>query len=139
MQARTVHRCFARLLIGLLLLGQLAVAAHACSVELPVALSHADVALSAVQTNDGTNELSAWHVDQAESVLSSVCMRHCQDEQAAIPDVAGAVPTVALLAASYLLHPFASNASGDLHRMPEAFVAPPADPPHTILHCCLQI
>lgn len=148
LMAASLKRLICRVLIGVLLSAQFAVAAYACP-EISSAQLQTDV-LALAGLTDG----SSGHESQAtaspvglgkehgrmDPTLPNLCDEHCRSgEQKAEQPVAPSVPSAVLSALYPLPDPegipalqvgFATSAA--------AMPAAPADPPHAILHCCLR-
>ena len=146
--AASLKRLICRVLIGVLLSAQFAVAAYACP-EFSSAQHNADVlALS------GPTDGSAGHESQASAspvgvekdhgrmdpTLPNLCGEHCRSgEQKAEQPVAPTVPAAVLSALYTLPDPESVPALRvGFARSAAAAPAAPADPPHAILHCCLR-
>ncbi|WP_185878965.1 hypothetical protein [Variovorax sp. MHTC-1] len=141
-------RSICRLLIGVLMLTQLAIAAHACAglsrMDMPARDRNADAAVTMAgsgMVGMSTPDLGAA-ADQGDGMdpkLSNLCVAHCQyGPQSADHAQALAMPAV-LATYLYTLPPLgevAVNAG-----LPPGPGRPPAaaEPPHAILHCCWRI
>jgi hypothetical protein len=112
----------ARLLIGVLVLAQMAVAAYACP------SSTGDVTVNAVAMPD---------CDQVDTDVTQLCLEHCRFGQQSADHSPAPAPLPALLTPLYSLPPAADAAAPGLRLTADA---PPGavDPPHTLLHCCLR-
>jgi hypothetical protein len=141
-------RSICRLLIGVLILTQLAIAAHACSglsrMDMPARNQTADAAV--VMADSGLVGPSAPEpgaaADQADGTapaLSNLCVAHCQyGPQSADHAQAHAMPAV-LATYLYTLPPLGEIAV-NAGRSPEpGRPLAAAEPPHAILHCCWRI
>ncbi|MBN8507070.1 MAG: hypothetical protein J0L57_00505 [Burkholderiales bacterium] len=138
-------RFIARLLVGVLLFAQFAVAAYACGGAAGSAMSGAagagagagaEMMMAGTALAEPASE-NAGHgaMDPAQPNL---CAAHCQSSQQnagakPLPDLPAAVPVS--------LYPLAPVMSGRSQRADAATDDPPsmADPPHAVLHCCLRI
>lgn len=141
-------RSICRLLIGVLLLTQLAIAAHACAglsrMDMPSRDRNADAA--GAMAGGGMVDLSAPDLgaaaDQGDGMdpkLSNLCVAHCQyGPQSADHAQALAMPAV-LANYLYTLPPLGEVAVDA--GLPPGPGRPPAaaEPPHAILHCCWRI
>ncbi len=136
-----MSRFVARLLVGVLLFAQMAVAAYACPVMLNGSANrpgHSEfmgmgdvVALhsSGMEANSGG----------MESGLPNLCFGHCQFGYQNADSTSSPTPPVAILTSVYTL-PSLEQSAG-LARPTATASGPPslADPPHAILHCCLRL
>lgn len=146
----SLKRLICRVLIGMLLSTQFAVAAYACPevLGLPAAAQAQSAAMEfAEQPGDpmahgkGALLASTSELGKAggaiDPMLPNLCLEHCQyGEQK--PDHTPA-PSVspAFLTALYRL-PDPEGFSRTPARPSASGPAAPADPPHAILHCCLR-
>jgi len=145
---RGLLRWLARIMIGTLLLSQLAVTAHACSKTLPSAAAtgmsaKAEAPMQAAEASseaqpDLASSDCADMVMPTDAAPSKVCFEHCHYGQQSDHASTITVP-VALMTALYAI-PSAPEvispprtADGTLN----ALVA--ASPPHTVLHCVYRI
>lgn len=140
---RTTSRFIARLLVGVLLFAQLAVAAYACPVVLNGSANGPDHA--AVMGMGGVTAMQSGGMETKlggmDPVLPNLCVGHCQfGQQNADGTSSPTVPVpVALLTSLYTL-PSLEQSAG-LARPIATASGPPslADPPHAILHCCFRL
>lgn len=139
---RALNRFIARLLVGVLLFAQFAVAAYACPGGAGAMMAGAADAGAAMTMADasmaGPASEKAGH-GAMDPVQPNLCAAHCQSGQQnagakAVPDLPAAAP-----ASLYSLVPVILPVS--LQRTVAATADPPpmADPPHAILHCCFRI
>jgi hypothetical protein len=130
-----------RLLIGILVFSQLAISAFACSNSLGVgALEPPSPAAVAVPMVDDSGVAPmASKGGGMDSMLSNLCVAHCQyGQQSADHTAAPSVPA-ALLTSLYALSPL-GEVSGPAMSLAGPLRAPAAaHPPHAILHCCFRI
>ena len=138
---RITSRFIARLLAGVLLFAQMAVAAYACPVMLDGSTN--GPAHSAVMgMGDAATMQSAGMESQLGAMdpdLPNLCLGHCQyGQQNADSTSSPALPAV-LLTSLYTL-PSLEQSAG-LARPTATASGPPslADPPHAILHCCFRL
>lgn len=131
----------ARLLVGVLLFAQLAVAAYACPVMLNGSANGPDHsagmamgAVTAMQSGGMETKLGG-----ADADLPNLCLGHCQFGQQNADSTSSPAVPVALLTSLYTL-PSLEQSAG-LARPLAAASGPPslADPPHAILHCCFRL
>lgn len=141
-------RSVCRLLIGVLMLTQLAIAAHACvglsRMDMPAREWNADAAVTMAgsgMVDMSTPDLGAA-ADQGDGMdhkLSNLCVAHCQyGPQSADHAQVLAMPAV-LATYLYTLPPLGEvAANAGLPPGPGRPLAA-AEPPHAILHCCWRI
>jgi hypothetical protein len=128
---RALRRLVGRVMVGVMLLAQLLVGAHACP-----ALSGGAAQGSPVAAVAGACEGMAGMSDPAHPGL---CATHCKaDPQSSQVDIPP-VPAVALVSL-YTVLPTVPEAvapmSATAASVDSAALAPP--PPHAILHCCIR-
>lgn len=140
---RAFSRFVARLMIGVMVFAQMALAAHACSVASGRA---GDVAgdMTAMGANgaaapSGIGDEGAADAGATMPALQNQCTAHCQSGQQNADGKPAPSPAVALLTIRYTLP--ALEHGGVSASQVEAANDPPlaADPPHAVLHCCLRI
>ncbi len=145
---RGLLRWLARIMVGTLLLSQLAVTAHACSKTLP---SAAAMGMSVkgeppMQTAEAPHETQSDFAssDCADMVMptdaapSKVCFEHCHYGQQSDHAPTITVPVV-LMTALYAI-PSASEVASPPRMEADALDAlVAASPPHTVLHCVYRI
>lgn len=134
---RALSRFIARLMVGVLLFAQIAVAAYACSGG--AAMVGAGAAGAEAMMADASMAGMASEDAGRGAMDPNLCAAHCQSGQQnagakAMPDLPTAVPV-----SLYPLVPVVLPV-----RTPRAVAAPDdpppmADPPHAILHCCFRI
>lgn len=140
----SLKRLICRVLIGMLLFTQIAVAAYACP-GFAAAQIQSDATVLAAPSDGGhatgvsTDSMSDAAKEHGfmDPMLPNLCLEHCRygDQKADQPPA----PTVspALLTLLYALpepEGFTRTRAGP----PASVPAAPADPPHAILHCCLR-
>lgn len=140
---RSFLRLVSRLLIGVVLLAQMAISAYACPA---LAVTKAQMLLVAagdqpVVSNDAGVQAMTDCADMAGGMdpsFPNLCAEHChqgkQSDQAPTLTVP-AVLLCALYVTAFALEP--PTALGPAADATSALVA--ASPPHTILHCCFRI
>lgn len=151
-----LRRLICRLLVATVVFAQLATAAHACaslSQAATAPMTDSRVVVAAIYATpldgDGRSVDAGSDVNRgdcgvasgnmADSTSSSVCDAHCQGAQLRVDTTSAASIPMALWAGSYPLPSLYDRpAQRDL---PVTLLAPPeaADPPHTLLHCCLRL
>ena len=138
---RNLNRFIARLLIGVLVFAQVAVAAYAC----PVMSTGSFSGLSGPAPQMGQSMTSAMRFDgmpggsHLDPSLANLCAAHCQSgQQNADGKPAPTVPP-ALLASLYPVVPSTPRAHPTLARTAVDDPPPAASPPLAILHCCFRI
>ncbi len=145
---RGLLRWLARIMIGTLLLSQLAVTAHACSKTLPsvAAMGMSAKAEAPMQAAEASSEAQpdlassdcAGMVMPTDAVPSKVCFEHCHYGQQSDHASTITVP-VALMTALYAI-PSAPEVAAPTCMAAEALDAlVAASPPHTVLHCVYRI
>jgi hypothetical protein len=124
--SRTLKRWICGLLIGVFASAQVAAAVHACS-------GLASGAPSAFTASAGSSQMMASNHDRMDSMLSNVCVGHCQDgfQNTDRPPLS-AVPA-AVLVGFYTMPQLAESST---RATPRPWASP--DPPHAILHCCMR-
>lgn len=138
-------RSVARLLVGVLLLAQVAVSAYACP-GLPGAkvLTMPDAVVTGDQAgvSDGAAVQAMADCDDMaggmDPSFANLCAEHCRQGQQSNQAMTLTVPA-ALLSALYVtpLTPESIVAPRAAGHATSALVA--ASPPHTVLHCCFRI
>lgn len=125
-------RTLARLLIGVLVYAQLAVAAYACGVG---SSPGSDMAMgpAAVQVEPLAHDL------QMDADQPTLCVAHCRSGQQNADAKPLPVPPLALVAGYFSLKPLSASGERDSTVLASGDLPPLADPPHTVLHCCLRI
>ncbi len=138
---RNLNRFIARLLIGVLVFAQLAVAAYACP-AMSAGSATGDAAHAAMLGQGMTSVTGADGMPGAPSLDPSqpnLCAAHCQTgQQNADGKPAPTVPPV-LLASLYPVVPAAPRAQPALALAAVDDPPPVASPPLAILHCCFRI
>ena len=143
--SRALRQSVSRLLIGVVLFAQLAVASYACpglKVMGSVGNGGAATEMQGVVA-DTAAETAAMPpgCDQVDPNAANLCAEHChQGQQSA--DTAN-VPTVSLGIPTFLyslpLEPQRSLGSGRSFPAPDACLDAAPEPPHAILHCVFRI
>ncbi len=137
-----MRRFVARLLVGLLVYAQLALAAYACSSALlpdAASPSGAAMALGEMPHKGGwasSSTMPAWQMDLAQPEM---CAGHCQSAHQNIDIKPAPSPALTLMAGYFTLEHSAQRAVWGRTIVPAASPPPQVDPPHAILHCCFRI
>jgi hypothetical protein len=144
--SRAASKAIGRLLIGVLLFAQLAVASHACplsgSGSATPGMSGLVMASEAVPTGPAAaSPKMASGCDQRDPNATNLCSEHCrQGQQSAdvtpAPVVHAAIPTLLYVIPTELA---LALGSGRLSTAPDAHLAAAPPPPHAILHCVFRI
>lgn len=149
MLTRVLRRSICRLLIGVLVSTQWAIAAYACSgvtsmaqpeqVQLASATMLEHVRVSPISSDLRAAANQGGDTGSGNPAMPNLCVAHCQyGQQSADNTLASTVPA-ALLTTLYIL-PSLSESAGYVG-FPEGravLLAVATDPPHAILHCCLR-
>ena len=143
--SRALRQSVSRLLIGVVLFAQLAVAGYACpglKVMGSVGNGGAATAMLGVVT-DTAAEPAAMPpgCDQMDPNAANLCAEHCHQGQqsvdtATVPAVGLGVPTFLY---SLPLEPQRSRGFGRSFPAPDARLDAAPEPPHAILHCVFRI
>ena len=131
-----------RMLIGVLLFAQFAVASYACP-GLRGMVPMASAVESAVMPGNSADEPAAMPpgCDQMDPDAPNLCVEHCRQGQQSVdtspaPVVSPGIPTFLY---SLPLEPQHSLGSGRSFPAPDASLAAAPEPPHAILHCVFRI
>ena len=143
--SRALRQSVSRLLIGVVLFAQLAVASYACpglKVLGSAGNGGAATAMHGVVANAAA-ELGSMPpgCDQMDPNAANLCAGHChQGQQSAdtanVPAVSPGIPTFLY---SLQLKPQHSLGSGRSFPAPDACLDAAPEPPHAILHCVFRI
>jgi hypothetical protein len=145
--SRALSKQTCRMLIGVLLFAQLAVASHACpSLARQTVMLDGGVPTAmavAIQAADDANEKSAAMApgcDQMDPNAGSLCIEHCRFGHQSADTAPSSIVPVASPALLYAL-PVESELAPGLSLALSAADALPAapPPPHAILHCVYRI
>ena len=133
--SRAWRQSISRLLIGVLLLAQFAVASYACpSLNLAgaTASSHAAMALPADMPPG---------CDQMVPSAANLCAEHCHAGQQSADTASAGMVGVGVAAHLYSLPMDALHGPGSSqsHPMPGGLLDAAPEPPHAILHCVFRI
>ncbi len=140
---RAIRKAVSRLLIGVLLFAQFAVAGYACpQLSGMASMAEGDSAMVMPAAASSTSaDNMAPGCDQIDQSAANLCTEHCrQGQQSAdttpAPVVLAAIPT---LLYSLPLEPAHALGSGRSLPAPDASLAAAPPPPHAILHCVFRI
>ena len=136
------RRSICRLLIGVLVSTQMAIAAYACSGMPHMARLDEDRPAGAMASDPGAVAIQGDGIgtgyNSMDPTLPNLCVAHCQyGQQSAAHASAPAVPA-ALLTGLYTLPPPGVTPEHAGPRIGPQGSLTAAAPPHTILHCCLR-
>ena len=152
---RRVKRLFCRLLVGILLFTQMAIATYACPQMSPTGFSQASVApaMASAGKPAGANSVAAGalavppvagmpsccdRMGRSDPSNPNLCAGHCQFGQQSDQTQTPTVP-VALFTSLYIvsLVPESTVSPRPIAALADIHTA--ASPPHAILHCCFRI
>ena len=146
--SRALSKAFSRLLVGVLLFAQIAVAGYACpQLSGMASMSEGKSAMVMVSASapDSTAVSKSTDMppgcDQIDPNAANLCAEHChQGQQSAdranVPAVSLGIPTFLY---SLPLEPQHSLGSGRSFPAPDARLDAAPEPPHAILHCVFRI
>ena len=146
--SRALSKTISRVLIGVFLLAQFAVAGYACpglSAMTPVSKGDDATVMPSAAAPDDVSAAKAAEMapgcDQIDQDSANLCAEHCRFGQqsadtAPVPVVLAAIPT---LLYSLPLEPAPLLGSGRTMPAPDANLAAAPPPPHAILHCVYRI
>ena len=143
--SHTLRLAVSRLLIGVLLFAQLAVAGYGCpGLKVMGPASHggtATAAQAAVASAAAVLPSMAPGCDQMDPAAPNLCVQHCHQGQhsadtANVPVVSPGIPTFLY---SLQFEPQRSLGSGRSFPAPDARLDGAPEPPHAILHCVFRI
>jgi hypothetical protein len=124
---RAMSKLICRVLIGVFVFAQIAVAAHACP-----GLGQSSSQAAEAQAMPGC--------DQMDRSASNLCTEHCHFGQQSSDTAPVPVVIAPMLALLYVVLPAADAAGGAAAGTPAIDAPSPAPPPpHAILHCVLRI
>ena len=145
--SRALRESIGRLLIGVVLLAQFAVASYACpglkgggsvaygnaASPMPGAVAGAAVTAEPVAMPPGC--------DQIDPDAANLCAEHCRQGQQSVDTAAAPVvgPGILTFLYSLPLEPLHSLGSGRSYPAPDARLDAAPEPPHAILHCVFRI
>ena len=146
-RVRAYSKSISRMLIGMLLFAQFAVASYACpglkgmASSANQSMATAMVAAAADESPAAQPEIMPPGCDQMDPNAANLCAEHCHQGQqsadtAAVPAVGPGIPTF-LYALS--LEPQHLLGSGRSLPSPDASLDAATEPPHAILHCVFRI
>ncbi len=139
--SRAIRKTVGRLLIGVLLFAQLAVAAYACPGLSGTASNTASESMpgvSAQSVTESSTSLVGW--EQIDASAANLCAGHCQQGQqsgdtAPAPTVHAAVP---MFLYSFPIEPAQLLDSGQSRAIADISLAAAPSPSHAILHCVFR-
>ena len=141
---RKLSKLISQVLIGVMLLTQLAVASYACpSMSGSHAAVHADapIAMSAASEEpESKSAASDRGCDQIDQDAANLCLEHCRAGQQSHDTAPAPMVLAPIPALLYSLPLEPGTPSGSLQDSPASdagLAAPP--PPHAILHCVFRI
>lgn len=148
---QSLRRLICRVLIGVFVFAQFAVAAYACPELSGQVVDHPDRLPSvAVQVPSGTPAVDGsahgLHADgnygyaAVDPGSPHLCMAHCQAGNQSADHTPAPTISPALLTVMYTLPPAEEAVVARAHRTNLLLGGPPgaSEPPHAILHCCLR-
>lgn len=150
---RMFRRFVCRLMLGVLVFGQMAIAAYACPAlsgmpqSVPTMALNASAAAMPGDAADASMAVSPdmaamsdmASCDQIDDNAANLCVEHCRFGQQSADHASAPTVPAALLTTLYTL-PVLPEPLG--HGWPSAdskFQRVAASPPHAILHCCFRI
>jgi hypothetical protein len=138
--SRGFRRLVGRLLIGVMVLAQMAIAAFACPTLLSTPQSDAPVAMGASpDTTASTEDGGVAGCDQMDNSAPNLCAEHCHFGQQSADQSPAPTVAAAILTALYTL-PAQPEPQGHVQfRADMDIEQAAASPPHAILHCCFRI
>lgn len=150
MTTQAVRLFLARLLVGVLVSTQVAIASYACPGMRAMAPAHdqPDRTVAAMSDQGGTGRMGSEAAAALRSdgmgteyggmdpMVPNLCVAHCQFGQQNTDSTSAQPLPVALLSSLYTLSPLDERVESA--RPPPGASGPPpaAGPPHAILHCC---
>lgn len=148
--ARAFRRFVCRLMLGVLVFGQMAIAAYACPALSGAPQSLPAMAMGASAATMPGDEAGAsmavspdmsamTSCDQIDDSATNLCAEHCRFGQQSADHASAPTVPAALLTTLYTL-PVQPEPLG--HGWPSAdskFKRVATSPPHAILHCCFRI
>ncbi len=137
--SRAFTKSIGRLLIGVLLFAQLAVASYACP-----GLKGMAEAVGAVEAVGAAAMLAAEMppgCDQMDADTPNLCAAHCQQGQQSADTASAAVLALGLPSFLYSIPPAPQSSLGAGRFFPAADAGLDAapEPPHAILHCVFRL
>lgn len=145
---QALKRLICRVLIGVFVSAQFAIAAYACPAlsESVTAGAPESASLHSAAATDAHGPMAGAKMegnhghDAMDPELPHLCMGHCQFGQQSADHASPPVVSPALLTALYTLPPAEAAAASHVPRAISLRGGPPGagDPPHTILHCCFR-
>ncbi len=153
---RRLKRLLCRLLVGILLFTQMAIAAYACPQLSPTGFSQpsAAPAMASMGKQAGPNRATAGSatmtpaadmprccdgMGRSDSSNPNLCAGHCQFGQQSAQTQAPTMPAALLTSSSYTIFPAPELTVPTWPAAASAGILAAASPPHAILHCCFRI
>jgi hypothetical protein len=136
--SRRFRRFVGRILIGVMVFAQMAIAAYAC----PTLLSTPQpdpIAMAVPPDASASTEDGMAGCDQMDHSAPNVCAEHCRFGQQSADQPPAPTLAVALLSALYILPVQPEPLSHVKLRAGMDIEQVAASPPHAILHCCFRI
>ena len=135
---RAIRSFIGRLMVGVMLLSQFAVAAYACPTT--AGTLSVDRANVIVATHHGSQ---AAPCEQGDSAQKSLCIEHCHPSSQSADTATPPAPATAMAMVLYVLPvaaPIEEASPGVCGTLPAAPSLEAASPPsHAVLHCVLRI
>jgi len=135
--SRYLRRVMARLLVGLLVYAQMALAGYVC-VEPSHLARNGTMPASVTPFAPGATSAAAAFDSRMDAPQAGMCAAHCQSARQNLDVKPFAGPALALLAGYFTLEPVISGLGVERPVSPATAPPPLADPPHAILHCCMR-
>jgi hypothetical protein len=127
--SRRATRWIARLLMGALLVSQLAAAAHACAMlGADPAMGHPSIAQSALDTEQGADDPMAL----------AECMGHCQSSAQHVDEKPMPVSPMAPAMGKHWMAAWEPIEPAVPPHRRDSVLDHPREPSHAILHCCMR-
>ena len=145
---RAMSKAVSRLLIGVLLFAQFAVASYACPSLMGSAAEvggKAGMAMAASASRDASAAATPASMppgcDQIDAKAANLCAEHCRSGQQSVDTAPAPIVHVAIPTLLYPLplEPQRLLGSGRSFPAPDAGLVAALSPPHAILHCVFRI
>ena len=140
---RAVSKAIGRLLIGVVLFAQLALASYACPAFNSALNPGANAPIGGIADATAAARSTGMPADcdQMDPDAANLCIEHCRQGQQGVDTAA--VPLVSVGIATLLyplsIEPRYALGSGRPFPAVDAGLAPAPEPPHAILHCVFRI
>ena len=133
-----LKRLLCRLLIGILLFTQIAIAAYACPQLSPTRFSQPSAAVESMAMPSVADiPLCCDGMGRTDPDNPNICAGHCQFGQQSDQTQTPTMPA-ALLASLYIVSPVPELTVPTRPAAASAGILVAASPPHAILHCCFR-